>query len=62
MFKYFPHTDDDLQQMLERVGVDSLDALYADIPETVRFRREYNLPERFVTCSTRCRTMLSVVR
>ena len=45
MFKYFPHTDDDLQQMLERVGVDSLDALYADIPEAVRFRREYNLPE-----------------
>ena len=45
MYKYFPHTDDDLQQMLERVGVDSLDALYADIPEAVRFRREYNLPE-----------------
>ena len=45
MYKYFPHTPDDLQQMLERVGVDSLDALYADIPETVRFRREYNLPE-----------------
>ncbi len=45
MFKYFPHTDDDLQAMLERIGVDSLDALYADIPEAIRFRRDYNLPE-----------------
>jgi glycine dehydrogenase subunit 1 len=45
MFKYFPHTDDDLQAMLERVGVDSLDALYADIPEAIRFRQDYNLPE-----------------
>ena len=45
MYKYFPHTDDDIRQMLERVGVDSLDALYADIPEAVRFRKEYNLPE-----------------
>ena len=31
--------------MLERVGVKSLDDLYADIPEIIRFRREYNLPE-----------------
>jgi len=45
MFKYFPHTDDDLQAMLERVGVDSLEALYSDIPEAIRFRQEYNLPE-----------------
>ena len=45
MYKYFPHTADDLQAMLERVGVDSLDALYADIPEAIRFRQEYNLPE-----------------
>ena len=45
MFKYFPHTDDDLQAMLERIGVDSLDALYSDIPKAIRFRRDYNLPE-----------------
>jgi glycine dehydrogenase subunit 1 len=30
--------------MLERVGVDSLDALYADIPESIRFRGDYELP------------------
>jgi glycine dehydrogenase subunit 1 len=45
MYKYFPHTAEDLQQMLDKVGVKSLDDLYADIPETIRFRQEYNLPE-----------------
>jgi len=45
MYKYFPHTQEDLQAMLERVGVKTLDDLYADIPEAIRFRREYNLPE-----------------
>ena len=44
MYKYFPHTDEDLKAMLERVGVDSLDALYADIPESIRFRGDYELP------------------
>ena len=45
MYKYFPHTEEDLQAMLDRVGVDSLDALYADIPEAIRFRKDYDLPE-----------------
>ncbi len=45
MYKYFPHTADDLQQMMERVGVKTLDDLYADIPEAIRFRQEYHLPE-----------------
>lgn len=45
MYKYFPHTGDDLQAMLRRAGVSSLDDLYADIPEAIRFRQEYQLPE-----------------
>ena len=44
-YKYFPHTAEDLQAMLDKVGVDSLDALYADIPEAIRFRKDYDLPE-----------------
>lgn len=44
MYKYFPHTDEDLKVMLERVGVESLDALYTDIPESIRFRGDYELP------------------
>ncbi len=45
MHKYFPHTEADLQAMLDRVGVDSLDALYAQVPEAIRFRGDYQLPE-----------------
>ncbi len=44
-FKYFPHTEADLKAMLERIGVKSLDELYADIPEAIRFRGDYRLPE-----------------
>jgi glycine dehydrogenase subunit 1 len=44
MFKYFPHTDADIQAMLDRKGVGSVDALYAAIPESVRFRGDYQLP------------------
>lgn len=45
MFKYFPHTDEDLKAMLEKSGVKSLDDLYADVPESIRFRQDYNLPK-----------------
>ena len=44
MFKYFPHTDDDLQAMMAKAGVKDLDGLYAQIPESIRFRGEYKLP------------------
>jgi glycine dehydrogenase subunit 1 len=44
MYKYFPHTDADLQAMLDRVGIDSVDALYSQIPESIRFRGDYKLP------------------
>ena len=43
-YKYFPHTEDDLQAMLSVVGVDSVDALYDQIPESVRFRGDYQMP------------------
>ena len=44
MYKYFPHTQDDLRAMLATVGVDSIDALYAQIPESIRFQDDYKLP------------------
>ena len=43
-YKYFPHTEDDLQAMLSAIGVDSVDALYDQIPESVRFRGDYQMP------------------
>lgn len=44
-FKYFPHTEQDINEMLARVGVKSLDDLYADVPESIRLNGGYNLPE-----------------
>lgn len=44
-YKYFPHTDDDLQQMMQRVGISSLDDLYAEVPEAIRFHGDYDLPD-----------------
>ena len=43
-YKYFPHTQDDLQSMMERVGVKNLDGLYAQIPDSIRFKGDYQLP------------------
>ena len=43
-YKYFPHTDADLQAMMEKVGVDNLDGLYAQIPDSIRFKGDYQLP------------------
>ena len=44
-YKYFPHTNADLQAMMAKVGISSLDELYADVPEQIRFRGDYQLPE-----------------
>ena len=43
-YKYFPHTSDDLQAMMEKVGVKDLDGLYAQIPDSIRFKGDYKLP------------------
>ena len=43
-YKFFPHTEADIKQMLDKIGLPSLDALYAEVPEEIRFRRDYNLP------------------
>ena len=44
-FAYFPHTDEDIRQMLERIGVSSLDDLYSDVPETVKHNGDYDRPD-----------------
>lgn len=42
---YFPHTQADVDAMLARCGVDSIEALYADVPQTLRLRRPYDIPQ-----------------
>ena len=44
-YKYFPHTHDDLAAMLAKAGVKDLDGLYAQIPENIRFKGDYELPK-----------------
>ena len=44
-FAYFPHTEDDIRQMLDRIGVGSLEDLYSDVPQDVIYRKEYDLPD-----------------
>ena len=44
MFKYFPHTESDLKAMMDKVGVKDLNDLYAQIPDAIRFKNEYQLP------------------
>ena len=43
-YKYFPHTEADIKSMFAKVGITSLDDLYADIPEAIRFNGDYALP------------------
>ena len=43
-YKFFPHTEEDIKLMLDKIGVPSLDALFAEVPEEIGFRRDYDLP------------------
>lgn len=42
-FKYFPHTEEEIKQMLDVIGVASLDDLYAEVPEELKFKGELNI-------------------
>src|SRR4051795_12319926 len=41
--RYLPMTEQDKKAMLETIGVSSVDELFSDIPEQVRFKGEYNI-------------------
>ena len=43
-FQYFPQTDEDIRAMLDRIGVKSLDDLYADVPADCLYKGEFDLP------------------
>ena len=43
-FAYFPHTEGDIAQMLERVGVRGIEDLYSDVPSEFIYDKEYDLP------------------
>jgi len=43
MFKYLPHTDEDIKRMLSVIGVESLDDLFAEVPSHL-LGKELNIP------------------
>ena len=44
-YRYLPMTESDRQEMLATIGVNSVDELFSDIPEKVRFKGRLNIPE-----------------
>ncbi len=42
--KYFPHTPDDIEQMLACIGASSLDDLFAEIPEELKLKKALDIP------------------
>ena len=46
-YKYFPHTEEDIRQMLDKIGVQSLDDLYDDVPEDIKLKGGYVLPSAY---------------
>lgn len=45
MFKYFPHTKEDIDAMLKVIGVKSIDDLFKVIPKEIKDKAKYNLSE-----------------
>ena len=43
--RYIPHTEADIRAMLDRIGVEKVEDLYADVPGEVIFKEEYALPD-----------------
>ncbi|EFO34458.1 glycine cleavage system P-protein [Roseibium sp. TrichSKD4] len=52
--RYLPLTDTDRADMLAKVGVDSIDDLFADIPEKVRLKDPVDLPKRASEMQVEC--------
>ncbi len=44
-YRYLPQTDQDKREMLEALGIQSIEELFADIPEEVRFKGQLNISE-----------------
>ena len=44
-FAYFPHTEEDIREMLGKIGASSLDDLYSDVSPEFIFKGEFDLPE-----------------
>src|SRR5690554_7140169 len=44
MFKFFPHTQTDINVMLAKIGVKEIDDLFSEVDPSL-FTKEFNIPE-----------------
>ncbi|MCK5735407.1 MAG: glycine dehydrogenase, partial [Spirochaetaceae bacterium] len=44
MIPYLPHSEAEIEAMLKKIGVSSIEDLFSDVPEAVRFSKALNLP------------------
>lgn len=44
-YRYLPMTDQDRKAMLNTIGINHVDELFADIPEAIRFKGKLDIPE-----------------
>ncbi|NLB19728.1 MAG: aminomethyl-transferring glycine dehydrogenase subunit GcvPA [Clostridium sp.] len=45
MHPYLPNTQEDIKEMLETIGMSSVEDLFAHVPEKIMLKRELNLPQ-----------------
>ncbi len=46
MHKYLPHTKNDLEHMLNKIGIDNIDSLTSYIPKSLRYTKPYGIPNQ----------------
>ncbi len=45
LHRYLPMTEEDKKEMLQTIGVQTIDELFSDIPESVRFKGDLKIKE-----------------
>jgi glycine dehydrogenase subunit 1 len=45
MHKYLPHTNQEIKEMLEKIGASSIDDLFDKIPKSLKIKKDYDIPE-----------------
>lgn len=53
MHKFIPNTNEDKNKMLETIGVESIEELFAEIPEEFRLGRDLDLPDQMAEMELR---------
>jgi glycine dehydrogenase subunit 1 len=46
MHKYIPNTSEEIKEMIDKIGVASVDELFSTIPDEIRFKGKLNLPKK----------------